>query len=355
LVGLSSAIQKSEQTIQAVQPIEVQVAPIDRAALNGVRWDDIRIFLEVSECRSLRAAARRARVATNTVRSRIERLEDRLGEKLLKREARGVSLTPTGLHLRQVALSMKGVAVTDGMCQSGYLRNPSELRIGTSEGLGSGWLTPRLLSLQSQFPDITVSMLCENDLEFDRSDELDIGIVWHKPRNPDLIVAKLATLHFTAFASRDYIERYGRPRTPEDLLKHRFIEQSAPGIKSDLLDQLVGTDRPPGFLPMRTNSSLAVFWAVANGIGIAFMPTYAAALVSKLQPIDLPFQLKFDIFYYYHPDAREAPIIQAGVRWLKDCFDKERYPWFRSEFVHPDKFQPRRADNVVPLFQSLVE
>jgi DNA-binding transcriptional LysR family regulator len=339
---------------QGVHPVQAPPLPFLRERLAGLRWDDLALFLHIAETRSLRAAALRARVSINTVRKRITRLEDQLRETLLKRGPRGVELTPAGQRLREVAISMRGAAVADGIDSSAYLRRPNELRIGTSEGLGSGWLTPRLLQLQDRFPDLTMSMLCSNDLELDRSQDLDIGIVWQRPRNPDLIAARLATLHFMPFASVDYVNRYGVPHSPEDLLDHRFIEQASPGVKSTLLDQLVGSERPPGFLPIRTNSSLAIFWAVANGAGIAYMPTYATQLVPRLVPIDLPFRVKFDIFYYFHPEGRASPVVMAGIDWLKGCFDPTVHPWFRQEFVHPNDFGGRAEANVVPLFQTLV-
>ena len=169
-------------------------------------------------------------------------------------------------------------------------------------------------------------MLCSNDLELDRSQDLDIGVVWQRPRNPDLISARLATLHFMPAASVDYVNRYGVAASAEELLDHRFIEQAAPGVKSSLLDHLVGSERPPGFLPIRTNSSLANFWAVANGAGIAYMPTYAKTLVPRLVPIDLPFRVKFDIVYYYHPEGRASPVVMAGIDWRKACFDPAVHP-----------------------------
>lgn len=349
-----ATIPSMQKTEHGVQPVQFDAEPIERSSLEGLRWDDLKLFLHVADTASFRGAARVARVSINTVRSKVARLEDKLQVLLFRRQQGGVQMTPAGVRLRQVALAMRGAAVADGVTPSGYLRRPDELRIGASEGLGSGWLTPRLLELQSQFPELTMAMLCENDLEVDRSDDLDIGIVWQPPRNADLIVAKLATLHFMPFASRDYVREFGVPSTPEEMLNHRFIEQVAPGIKSGLLDQLVGTERPPGFLPIRTNSSLAVFWAVAQGVGIAFMPTYAAALVRSLVPIDLPFQIKFDIFYYYHPEARAAPPIVAGIEWLRASFDPQSFPWFRSAFVHPNDFRQRAHDNVIQLFEPLV-
>lgn len=342
-----AAIQNTEQGVQGVQ------SPGGSDPLFGLGWDDLRIFACLADAGSFRAAASALKLSVNTVRTRVARIEDRAGEALLLRGFDGVKLTPSGVRLRDMALSMRGAAVANGIESSSYRKQADELRIGTSEGLGSGWLTPRLLDLQQHFPDLTMTMICDNDLQRDNDENVDIGVVWRVPRNPNLIVSKLATLHFMPFASRDYVRKFGVPRDADDLLKHRFIEQVSPGIRSELLDQLVGTERPAGFLPIRTNSSLALFWAVANGAGIAFMPTYVTALVSKLVPIDLPFRLKFDLFYYYHPEARNCPIVRAGIEWLKQCFDPTENPWFRQEFVHPSQFFPEMDGKVVPLFTSL--
>lgn len=354
MIAASSVPQNGEHPVQGVQDPNGPDGNDGARSLADAKWDDIKVFLNVGSELSLRAAAVKSGVSVNTVRTRIARLEEHVGEPLLVRGYDGVRLTPSGMNLQRAALGMRGAAVTGQGGYSNLLKRPGELRIGASEGLGSGWLTPRLLELQEHYPSLTMTMLCDNDLVADHSRDLDIEIVWQLPRDPSLIAAKLATLHFMPFASRDYVARHGVPREPEDLLNHRFIEQASPGVRSDLLDQLVGSERPTGFVPIRTNSSLAVFWAVANGAGIAFMPTYACVLVDKLVPIDLPFRLKFDIFYYYHAEAKGCEVVRSGVNWLKGCFDPALYPWFRSNFVHPGEFFPKQNDNVVPLFQTLV-
>ncbi|WP_160754216.1 LysR family transcriptional regulator [Qipengyuania algicida] len=349
------AIRKSEHGVQPVRhsPTEEFGRSLDRA-----RWDDLKLFVEVARAGSFRAAAKSEKLSVNTVRNRIERLENALETSLFERSVNGIILTPAGAGLHPVVLKMHSRASEGlGQVRGHRLISPGEIRIGASEALGSGWLTPRLLELQEQMPDLTVTLLCDYDVQSERSDQVDVGILWHRPTNPDLIVARLATVHFMAFASRDYIAANGAPETMDDLLAHRYIEQVAPGVKSSLLDQMVGTERPPGFLPLRTNSSLALFWAVATGAGIAWMPTYSLAVTRSLVPIDLPFQLKFDLFYYFRPEAADSLPVRTTIDWLKEIFDPGQYPFFRSEFVHPREFagpSARREGKVVRLFEPLL-
>lgn len=323
----------------------------------GLRWDDVKAFLAVTEVGSLRGAALGLNISPNTVRARVARLEEAVAEVLLERLPDGVRPTMAGVRVRDMAQRMRGAAFDVFSREPEYeLRRPGELRIGASEAIGTGWLVPRILELQSQMPELTVSLMCDYDVHTDRSDDLDIGLLFKTPSNPELMTSKLATLHFLPFASRSYIEQYGMPESIDDLLNHRFIEQEAPGVRSDLLDQLVGSARPPGFLPIRTNSSLALFWAVASGAGIAFMPTYVMGVTRKLVPIPLPARFKFELFYYYHPAARNSEPVAQAINWLRGLFDPEIYPWFRSEFVPPSAFGPamKKEGNVVRLFEPMV-
>ena len=253
---------------------------------SNLRWDDVKAFLQVTEAGSLRAASTRLHLSVNTVRARVARLEEALSVRLLERSTDGGRAPAAGARVRTLAQGMRG-AETDTFSQppAYELRRPGELRIGASEAIGSGWLTPRLLDLQQQMPELTISLMCDYDVQTERSDDLDVGLLFAPPANPELMVSKLATLHFLPFASRDYIARFGTPTSLDDLLNHRFIEQEAPGVRSDLLNLLGGSERPPGFLPIRTNSSLALFWAVTSGAGIAFMPTYVMGITRKLVPI----------------------------------------------------------------------
>lgn len=64
----------------------------------AARFDlvDLRLFLQVAEMGSITHGARRAHLALASASARIRGMEDKLGVTLLKRDRRGVSLTPAG-------------------------------------------------------------------------------------------------------------------------------------------------------------------------------------------------------------------------------------------------------------------
>jgi DNA-binding transcriptional LysR family regulator len=327
-----------------------------RAFAERVRWDDLRAYLAVCDAMSFRSAANSTALAVNTLRRRVERLELEVGAPLLRRDVNGVTLTDIGSQVLSVAREMQ--ASTDygrGDGHGDLLIRPGEVRIGCTEGLGTFWLTPRLITLQDQFPDLTISLQQTYDAGADQSRDVDIGLTFTKPQNPELVRMRVAVLHFMLFASQDYLRRNGAPTSFADLRdNHRFIEQAGPGINSELGAHFFGAELPPGFLTIRSNSALSVYWAVIHGAGIGAFPTYTRAISKELIPITIPAHLRFDLWLYYHVSARNSPSIRKTVEWVKAAFDEEEYPWFADEFVHPDDFpgQDRQA-SVIRLYEDM--
>ena len=134
---------------------------------------------------------------------------------------------------------------------------PGELTIACIEGIGTSWLTLRMSRLQAVLSEMTIGLDFDYNLERDRTHEADIGLTYEQPTQADLIASKLATIHFAVYARQSYIQRDGIPSTMDSLKNHRVVEHVGPGVRSELLDFLIGTERPQGFIAMRTNSSLS--------------------------------------------------------------------------------------------------
>ena len=65
--------------------------------------DALKTFLVLSELRSFRKTAQQLYIAQSTVSSRIQELERDLGQTLLDRKPRGMTLTPAGHRLVPIA------------------------------------------------------------------------------------------------------------------------------------------------------------------------------------------------------------------------------------------------------------
>jgi hypothetical protein len=114
-------------------------------------------------------------------------------------------------------------------------------------------------------PEMTIGLDFDYDLERNRTHEADIWLTYEQPTQADLIISKPATIHFVVYASQSYIQRNGIPSTMDSLKDHRVVEHVSPGARSGVLDFLIGTERPQGFIAMRTNSSLSQLWSVTRG------------------------------------------------------------------------------------------
>ena len=82
----------------------------------------------------------------------------------------------------------------------------------TTPGIGVHWLTPRLGEFIDLYPDIRITLIT-TDEELDLAmREADVAIRLRQPTQPDLIQRKLFSVHFHAYASPEYLKRFGTPR-----------------------------------------------------------------------------------------------------------------------------------------------
>jgi DNA-binding transcriptional LysR family regulator len=319
-----------------------------RADLDRISWDNMRLLLVLAESGSFRSAASVAGLSLNTIRSKIERLERQIGGPLLRRSVEGVTLTQDGLELVSIARQMRALGKTTERVQANAqgLRE-SKVRITVTEGLGTFWLVPHLVDFRRANPALQLDLHCDMvpaDVLFR---DVDIAIQLDRPTNPDLIVQKIGTLHLMPFASEEYLKHYGVPKSIDDARAHKLVWQDADQVASDLLPLFVDSDIVEGLIAVTTNTSSAHFWAISKGAGIGFLPTYVRVVSRSTQPIDINLNLRRDIFLVHHPDSVRFPEVKIALDWVRDAFDKSKYPWFADEFIHPTQFDRRFEDNVV--------
>jgi DNA-binding transcriptional LysR family regulator len=304
-------------------------------------WEGIRVFLEVVRRGSFRSASEHLCLSVNVLRRRIEELEHQLNTTLMTRHVDGIRTTPEGEEILAAAKRMELASFE--VIRARDRATPAisgEVRLAVTEGLGTFWLAPRLTELHNKFPRLLVDLSCAMRSADVLRLEADAAVQLTKPSAPDLKIVKLGRLHVMPFAGQSYVETYGVPRTREEFRKHRMVLQIADQTQSvEIYERLFPGVPQQGFVAMRTNVSSAHIWAISKGAGIGWAPTYVHAIGGRMVPIDIAeadFQLSFDIWLTYHPDAGRIPRVRRMIDWVVDAFDPRKFPWFRDEFIHPN-------------------
>src|SRR5512144_844996 len=187
-------------------------------------WDKLKVFHAAAEAGSFTHAGERLGLSQSAVSRQVSALEGELSVSLFHRHARGLILTEQGELLYRTAheVFMKLEAARTKLTDSRERPN-GELKVSTTPGIGVHWLTPRLGEFLDLYPDIHIKLLVtEEELDLSMR-EADVGIRMRQPSQPDLIQRKLFSVHSHAYASPEYLKRFGTPRTHEDLDNHRLL------------------------------------------------------------------------------------------------------------------------------------
>ena len=274
-------------------------------------WDKLRVFHAVADAGSFTHAGEELSLSQSAVSRQVGALEADLKVQLFHRHARGLILTEQGEMLYRTAhdvftkLAAARTRLTDSK------EKPfGELRITTTIGLGTSWLTPRISEFVELYPDINVHILLV-DRELDLAmREADVAIRFRRPTQPDLIQRKLFTVHYHTYVAPEYLKRYGTPRTVSDLDDHKIITFGTPPTYLGTINWLEtagkenGEARQPS---LQINNVSGLHRATVMGLGIAALPDYVVGkdsnLVQILPEVEIP---SFESYFVYPEELRDS-------------------------------------------------
>ena len=284
-----------------------------------MQWDDLHTFLEIARQGSLSGAARALRLTQPTVGRRLAAMEETLGAKLLQRTPGGFVLTPIGESVLANAERMEQEALAaERLIFGGDIKMEGDVRVTTVDTLATAFVTPALVALQKEHPDINVELAPASQALSLARREADIA-VRVVPFNDNQIVArKIGAIALNFFASPDYLER---------------ADMSAPRLISVLDDQShlpeatwIEKQFPTGTIRMRSNSREVLFWSAVSGGGVALLPRFLADRDDRLVRV-LPASpdLRRDIWLGVHSDMRQTPRIRATMDALIAAFEENAH------------------------------
>ena len=274
-------------------------------------WDKLRVFHEVAEAGSFTHAGESLGLSQSAVSRQISGLEQNLKVPLFHRHARGLILTEQGEILYRTAHDVfSRLAATQTRLMDSREKPTGTLKVTTTVGVGSIWLTPHLPEFLDLYPEISVELLLsDRDLDLGMR-EADIGIRLHRPTEPDLIQRKLFTVHNHAYAAPEYLREYGMPKSVADLDNHRIMAFGVPPAYLSEIDWLLKVNRPdnnPRTPVLTINNVYGLRRAAQMGIGITTIPDYIVGTATNLVMIPLDKDPPaFDTYLAYAEEMRAS-------------------------------------------------
>ncbi len=274
-------------------------------------WDKLRVFHAVAEAGSFTHAGDALNLSQSAVSRQISALEENLQVSLFHRHARGLILTEQGESLnRTVRDVFAKLAMTEALLTESKERPTGRLKVTTTVGFGSHWLSSRIGGFLAAYPDVTMTLLLDDsDLDLAMR-EADVAIRMHTPKQPDLVQRHLMTIRWSVVASKEYLAKRGTPTRAEELDDHSLIlfgDYRPPVADINWLAQAGRRAGSPRRAVLEVNSMHAMAQAVRAGVGIAALPNWmeeeAAGLHTILPDLKPP---KVDVFFVYPEELRNS-------------------------------------------------
>ena len=239
-------------------------------------WDKLRIFHKVAEAGSLTHAGDNLHLSQSAVSRQIKALEESLDVTLFHRHARGLILTEQGELLFNATKAMsKDLDAAAARIRDSKDDVVGELRVTTTTGFGTLWLTRRLRRLLEAYPELKVDLILKERVLDLPMREADVAIRMKEPSQADLIRRRLMDVRMQLFATQDYLDAHGVPETVEELANHRLLTQAVtspqPSASAIWSESLMQADNPSYII---MNSYFGVMQAVIHGLGIGVLPDY---------------------------------------------------------------------------------
>src|SRR5438874_11637652 len=183
---------------------------------------DLSVFARVADERSFSRAAERLSLPKSTVSRRIAALEVELGERLLLRTTRKLTLTDFGLavleHARHV---VEDVTAAASLAHNRQLEPSGRLRVTMPGDMGNLLLASLLAEFVLKYPAIALEVDLSARFVDLIGENFDVAIRMGDLRDDASLAARrLAAFTGSLYAAPAYIARRGTPSEPEELMEH---------------------------------------------------------------------------------------------------------------------------------------
>lgn len=294
-----------------------------------IDFSDLNAFLAVARAKGFREGARASGGSASGLSEAVRRLETQLGVRLLHRTTRSVMPTEAGARLlERLEPALNEVHAALDVVNGFRSRPAGTLRLNVPVSAARLVLPAIIPSFLAAYPEIRLEINADDSFVDVLAAGCDAGIRYDERLEHDMIAVPIGprVQRFAVAASPAYLDRYGRPEHPRDVLAHacirgRFSSGAMPPWEFERDGELIQVD-PTGRLLVQIGAAtdLAVDAAIA-GVGIVYLfedwlrphldsGALEPVLESWWQPFSGPF--------LYYPGRRLVPApLRAFVDFIR--------------------------------------
>lgn len=241
----------------------------------------LRVFERVAATGSFTATARHFHRAVSSISRQIRGLEEAVGQPLLYRHTRAVTLTEAGWRYYEEVREI--LERLDSATEA--LAHPSTepsgvLRINAPVAFGQHQIVPLLHHFQRRHPGITAELQLDDHVVDPVREGHDITFRVGDLADSSLVARRLAPMNYVVAAAPSYLEAHGEPNTPAALTEHDcLIYQGEMGRQRWYFQAADGSAAIPYEVSgsLYSNDAESLLLAALLGRGLVLFPTWLVA------------------------------------------------------------------------------
>lgn len=181
-------------------------------------------FVRAVETGGFSAAAREMGLTPSALSKLVSRLEDRLGTRLLTRTTRRLQLTAEGeAFFNRARPILTAMEEAEAEVAEAGTHPRGLLRLHCGSAFGMHQLTPAIPRFLEKYRDIELEVAIKDQPPAPGDEHYDLTLRIGTLDESSTVARRICNLERVICAAPSYLERFGTPRTPDDLQRHNCL------------------------------------------------------------------------------------------------------------------------------------
>lgn len=231
-------------------------------------------FVKIVKAGGISEASKETNLPKATFSRHLSKLEEKIGERLINRSTRALSLTDLGReYFSSVEEHIDKLEHATLQLLQEHSVPAGLIRVGISSGYCQFLVLPLVKDFMQTYPKVKVELILSEQKTSIIKEGLDFAIETGVLADSELLCRKLTQFRQILCASSDYLKRKGIPEMPSDLVQHECI------VLTPFADKWFFNHLPPVTVPWKVaaGSICNIEQLVLNGFGIGLLPEFLVA------------------------------------------------------------------------------